>query len=903
MPDETSAATRREPRGHAADPPRPSLPGLVGRTVRRVALRLTAIALIPAVGLSVFAVTDIVDRSSAVRLAEDVEQQVELLADVVELRFLISKELVPTMATAVAPGYDLTVEQVELVLGVELSERVAESRLGVDAMLAQRPEEPTFRTVATQLAVIRQEHDEGRIDAAATYATFVGALALLDERVTAETNITLESLRDGDSVAPLREAVEQLLIVHRASQPGTWLLPELVAVSAPALQIDLGDPTMALARDAAVFEYITSRFDSKLTGATAAAWRAYQRDPQVRRFELAVDAALGGDPPDLLTSSTEAAAMIQAGISRLDAMYVLHVAADSDVRSAGVELRATALRAVTTSALFLVAVFALSVVMVGFVGRSITRPLQRLARYAAAVSAGDVHAHRPPGRSGPMEVQTVTAAFDDVVANLRAIDAHAGALAGGHLDDPVFARPLPGPLGERLHASVARLANSIGEREELHRRLSHEANHDSLTELPNRAAAMVGLEAAISRTRRRGTSLAVLFIDLDEFKRANDTYGHDVGDEVLRRTADRIRGITRAEDTIARLGGDEFLLIAEDLADIHHAVEIGERVIEVVSAPIDLDGRIVRLGASVGISMAVDGMVDGDDLVREADLAVYRAKEAGKGRVEIFDHAMRTEVAHRTRIETTLETAIARDELTVALQPVLDVAGDRVTGFEALVRWDDVDGRPISPELFVPIAERSDLVLALDCWVMRHAAATLASWDPELTRGIHLAVNLSGRHLLDRRVVQDVSRTVRESGWPAEQLVVEITETVLLSDMPVACGHLEQLRELGVMVSLDDFGSGYTSLATLRRLPVDILKIDRSLIADLQEHRGTSLVRLIIEAAHEFGLGVVAEGVETEAQRVLLAELGCEQVQGWLFSPAVEARAAHDFLRADHGRH
>ncbi|MEZ5258721.1 MAG: bifunctional diguanylate cyclase/phosphodiesterase [Ilumatobacteraceae bacterium] len=388
--------------------------------------------------------------------------------------------------------------------------------------------------------------------------------------------------------------------------------------------------------------------------------------------------------------------------------------------------------------------------------------------------------------------------------------------------------------------------------------------------MPNRSAATFALESSLSRAHRRGTGLAALFVDLDEFKRINDTNGQAVGDEVLRETARRLAELARAEDTVARLGSDEFLVIAEGIESIHQAVNLAERIRDRIAEPFRYAGQTIVSSASVGISLTLDAHSSGDELIREADLAVHRAKGFGQSRVEIFDGAMREQVDTRAQIEADLVQALKHHWLTVHLQPVTNSETLRIEGFEALVRWKDRQGNFIPPDVFIPVAESSNLILELDRYVIRKATAELASWPVELFGELHVAINVSGRHLLDRSVVRDVAEAMNESGLDPSRLILEITETVLLSDMPVACGHLEELRAMGVTIALDDFGSGYTSLATLRYLPVDILKIDRSIVNELQPDRGQSLVRLIIEAAHEFGMTVIAEGVETDMQRELL---------------------------------
>jgi len=890
--------------GSGASAPRstPARPKQVRRpaTFRRLSLRLLVIALVPALGLSIFAYNDIASRLQTAQTAARVQQRVEVLADVIELRFLVAKELVPTLALAVGPTFHLTASQLDETLGTDLVQRLAASRRLVDSMLAEHPEDVDFEAVASELTSARRGMDQGSDSPAQSFDAYSAMLVRLDQRAGGDAATTLGDVREGSAAANVRDAVLQLLTVQKASIVGTWQMPDLVGVST-GMSFMHSSPAVHLASDTGIYQSLTSTFGASLTGSTATEWQTMSTDPQVLAFERAIRDTLRGDAPQLLTDQQAAATLMRAGLHRIDRIYDLLNAADLDVRQAAVNERAEALGAVTKALLFVNGVGVLSIAVVYYVGRTVTRPLQRLARFAAAISGGDVHARRPSGRDGPVEVQTVAAAFDDVVANLQAIDAHAHALATGQLDDPVLQQPLPGQLGRSLQASVERLSQSIAEREELHGRLSHEATHDSLTGLPNRAAAMFALEASIARSNRRGAGLAVLFVDLDDFKRANDAHGHGAGDSVLREISQRLRAVARTDDTVARLGGDEFLVIVESVDSIHEVVAIGERIVESVAEPFRIDGGPeIKLGASVGVAMSVDSRTDGDTLVREADIAVYRAKEAGRGRVEVFDDAMRAQVDRRTSIEARLGHAIADNELMVAFQPVVHAETLAVCGFEALVRWREPDGTPIPPDDFIPIAEASDLIIDLDRWMLRTAVAELASWPEATEQHIHLAVNVSGRHLLDRRVVQTVADVLESTGLDPRRLMLEITETVLLSDMPVACGHLEQLRALGVTVAIDDFGSGYTSLATLRQLPVDVLKIDRSLISGLQRDRGSSLVRLIIEASQAFELGVVAEGVETEAQRTTLVELGCTQLQGWLFSPAVPAAQARALLGASH---
>jgi diguanylate cyclase (GGDEF)-like protein len=530
-----------------------------------------------------------------------------------------------------------------------------------------------------------------------------------------------------------------------------------------------------------------------------------------------------------------------------------------------------------------------------FVGRGVSRALGRLADQAAQISQGQLV---DITSSGPREARTVSAALADTVAGLRRIQAQAGAVTRGDLTAPVLAEPLPGPLGELLHASVEQLVDSVREREELQTALAHQAAHDPLTELPNRTQARTLTVSALHRGRRAGTMTGLLFVDLDGFKAVNDRHGHATGDTVLRVIADRLRATLRPGDVVCRLGGDEFVVLVEGVTDERDLVELAERLIGTVSRPIRRSGAELRVGASVGIAVTQDAGVDADALFAEADAAVYRAKERGRGRVELFDEALRAQLSAHADMETALSAGLTAAEFEVHYQPVLDLNSGRLDGFEALVRWNRPGTGLVPPNDFIPVAESSRLICDLDRWVLHEATRQLAEWrasDPAAAR-LTVAVNVSGRHLADPRVVRDVTEALLASGLPPELLIVEVTETVLVNE-PAAYGHLVALRELGVAVAIDDFGTGYTSIGQLSGMPVDTLKIDRSFIST-----GTSghaeLVALVIRAAHTFGLTVIAEGVEEDSQLEWLREQRCDFAQGFLLSRPLPAAAAGDAWRA-----
>jgi diguanylate cyclase (GGDEF)-like protein len=433
----------------------------------------------------------------------------------------------------------------------------------------------------------------------------------------------------------------------------------------------------------------------------------------------------------------------------------------------------------------------------------------------------------------------------------------------------------------RMNLAIEQIAAAHESLEILQDELAVQATHDPLTGLANRTQSMRLLAGALGRTRRRDTTVGLLFIDLDGFKAVNDTHGHRTGDEVLRQVAHRMAQEIRDGDFVGRLGGDEFLVGIEDVVDETSAAILANRLIAAISEPIWVgEDLMVQVGASVGIAMGRGGETSVETLLHEADLAVYRAKDAGRGRVELFSGTARAALKQRNDIERALTDAIARDELVLHYQPILNLETGLVECYEALVRWDRPGVGLLPPDEFLPIAESSDLICDLDAWVMRAAVAQLSHWNKQRgDRDLQVAVNVSGRHISQHRIQRDVAGALRIGSVDPGQLVVEVTETVLM-DGSVAAANLKALRGTGVVVSLDDFGTGYQSSTQLSRLPIDVVKIDREFV-DASSASARSLLELMVKAAHAFGFRVVAEGVECEEQLDLARGLGCQYVQGF----------------------
>ncbi|GAA3627061.1 hypothetical protein GCM10022223_50420 [Kineosporia mesophila] len=434
----------------------------------------------------------------------------------------------------------------------------------------------------------------------------------------------------------------------------------------------------------------------------------------------------------------------------------------------------------------------------------------------------------------------------------------------------------------RMWLSTHQLALSTAQRDAFRDDLVHQAAHDPLTDLPNRAYLMELLAAQMQRARRSGSEVAVLFVDLDFFKRVNDQLGHAAGDEVLRTVTERMKSVLRAGDVIGRQGGDEFVVLIDPVPAPAELMAIAERLVSRVSDPIMTAGGKAAVGASIGIALARDGEVDPEKLLQDADLAAYRAKSAGRGRAEIFDQALRTELEARAQLESDVRTGLAQGQFELHYQPVLGVTDGRLRSYEALIRWHHPERGLVPPADFIPAAEESLLICEVGRWVLATATKQLADWiwaDPQTHRDVTVAVNVSARHLASPSLVEEVRQALHDSGLEAARLVLEITETALM-DEPTADAHLRDLRALGVAVSLDDFGTGYTSIGQLQKLQVDSLKIDQSFL-HADDRATQSLVELMVTAAHAFHLDVVAEGVETREQLDRLAAMGCELAQGY----------------------
>lgn len=467
--------------------------------------------------------------------------------------------------------------------------------------------------------------------------------------------------------------------------------------------------------------------------------------------------------------------------------------------------------------------------------------------------------------------------------------------AHGQLEQRVEARTL------ELQRANARLQDEIGQREHVQLQLQHQAWHDILTGLPNRALLLERLHHRIAHSLSHPDStMALLFLDLDHFKYINDSLGHQVGDQLLIAMAERLKSCVRATDMVARLGGDEFVILAE-LQRCDSPNALADRIQEVSKAPFELDQHRVVVSTSIGIVVPQATPTTPEALLQDADIALYRAKSAGKACSVQFEPLMRTLAQTRLSLESGLRKALQDGEFYLQYQPILSLAEYRIVGFEALLRWEHPEQGNIPPGEFISIAEETGLIVPIGEWVLREACRQLQAWHQQhpLSSPLTMSVNLSSRQLMQPEFVGRLKTILQAVALPPRSLHLEITESVLISNTEYIQSSLSALRQSGVCVQMDDFGTGYSSLSILHQLAIDTLKIDRSFIHQLKaDESNWGLVRAVITLARELGMGVVAEGVETAQQLQMLRQLSCEQAQGFFIAPPMTGEAVNGWLAA-----
>jgi diguanylate cyclase (GGDEF)-like protein len=868
-----------------------------------VTARLLALVMLPVTAMCFLTGSVVLSHQSTAVRAHEVEQGIVDLRALVELRDALHS--LQTVAAFEQRSVELGVERevATAFLGFDWTTFVAPARSQAAQAIAVLGDKSPVS--AADLRELNEGIDAGSIAPAAALTRLGGYI----DRGSAMMAASLDRLGAATHYSPLVDALGSLRLASAMVDSSTPQAVELSKVWFPSLGAAPQAATAGLvtvAVDTATYATALNELRGLGDEHVLANLAYIESDPGVQGFEAAVASTLMGQP------LTEAGGVLDTAyvadtfrgfFARDDLLDRLVISAATVVRDEARQLAASEQRGLLGWAFGSGAMALISIAIALWFARSISTPLKNLARYAGEVNDGNLDAQLPTHHDrGPRETQVAFSTFTDLVANLQLLDAKTNALAQCDFDDPVLREPLPGRLGRSLESSVTQLSGSIVERGRLETRLAHEATHDALTGIGNRPAAISAIEAAMHRAVRTGATTALFFVDLNDFKAVNDSHGHGVGDEVLRRVAARLAGDLRSGDFLARLGGDEFVVVAEGIEDVGEATHLARRIIEAVSRPIEFDGFSINIGAAVGVGLTLDGPEEPLHLLARADAAMYRAKRRDRSAIEIFDATLQREMIEREDVESALTAALAAPDsggLQLHYQPVLDARSGELVGAEALIRWDRPDHGMLAPDSFIPIAEATALIIDVDCWVLREATRQLAAWSPvaELAE-LPVAVNISGRHLLSRHLPGHISAALDDSGIDAHRLTIEITETVLLADLVSAAAELDAVRALGVKVAVDDFGTGYTSLAHLQQLPIDTLKIDRSFISQLNVRRGSSLVRMVTDLGHAIDINIVAEGVETPEELQALQEIGADHIQGYLLSrplaPSTLATWAHD---------
>jgi diguanylate cyclase (GGDEF)-like protein len=870
-------------------PHRPSHPG-TGMTVRLVAL-----VLLPVMVMCAFAGTVVLSRRATAAQGVAVARGLNIVNRLVGLRDALQAQQALQAMTVRLAQLGVTPAVASQFLGVDLTAAVVKERAqAAEAVHALGTSSPLR---AADLRALFRDIDSGAVVAAGTLAR----LNTYEDAVDAAVVHTLSGLDLAGRVTKIDDPVAALIAVIRAEELATDQGIDLSEVWFPtpgASQTTSARVFARLASSTAAYDATVADLRDLDVPRVAALLTAMDATPSVRAFGQAVAATLAGvrlRQPVTAASAVPIASVFRGFLARSAQLQEMVAVAAAEVGRDARKLADEGRRGFLLWGLGTAVLALASIAIALMLGRSISRPLKQLAAYAHAVNEGQLGG-APVLRSnhGPRETRLVFRAFEDLVASLRLLDAKANALADCDFDAPVLTAPLPGRLGQSLQSSVTVLSNSIMERDELQAHLSHQATHDSLTGVLNRAAGVAGLQAAMNRATRTGSATGVLFVDLVDFKAVNDRLGHHGGDEVLLQVASRMAQTLRGGDFVARFGGDEFVVVAES-ADVEELTLLARRLVDVVAEPMHIGEATILVGASIGIAISLDGPEDPARLIARADTAMYRAKAREGSAIEIFDATLQDSLVKNRDIELALTEALADPAgggLRLDYQPIISTESQSLVGVEALIRWERPGHGPLTPDEFIPIAEASPLIILLDCWVLDRAVRQLAEWSRVAALAdLTMSVNISGRHLLSRSLSGHLLTVLAHGDIDPGRLTVEITETVVLEDLIGAAAELEDVRRLGVRVAIDDFGTGHTSLAHLQQLPMDAIKIDRSFISQLDSKLGRALVEMVTVFGSSMGIPTVAEGVETPEELEVLTAMGADRVQGYLLARPLHATA------------
>lgn len=862
-----------------------------------ISVMLGVIGLVLVVPFAVVATMQLRSASSDVEAAEQVQESAQRLVTLVQLRPAIDAEV---LAIGLTSGESVLFDETPSfgsLFGDERARPLDELQSEIDQLVDQL-DDPELQQLVGEARSTIGNSVEGVLGSESIYDQVRSTISIeIEQEVVNLTSAAGATENDALSHAAQLAAGAADLQTTSSELNGLWAHLESSQFVTPTL-----DDVTRMSSGLANFEERSLAFDRLVpeTGPIRESWDDVQASEQLARLlpqyqatverfgREGLDANVGASDglvdfseitvEDLASIATIADRLMD-GIADSDAVQVefteLLDATINELSGSGQQALddANQDRRITILAMIATSIF---VIVSGLVAvLLISRPIKRLAGVTERVQRGDLSLKVP--ETGPREIRAGARAINEALASMRHVEDQAVALADDRLDDPVLRDAAPGALGTSLQVAVRRLADSAAEREEIQTRLEYEASHDSMTALPNRRA----LFERLHQRRAAGTPFALVFVDLADFKAINDSHGHYTGDHVLKTTATRLLQSMDPDAVVARLGGDEFVVVTETIETPDEAISIAERVQEAVAKPIDFEEMTITPRASIGVTMS-DGTELPGEVLKNADLALSQSKGSENRSIVMADAALRSAADDRTELRNAIMQGIENDEFTLHFQSIVSATSTSVLHLEALVRWNR-DSELVSPGVFIPIAESSELIIELDTWVLHEAAATIAA-NPSIPP---IATNISARHVSSGRLVENVRSAISTHDIDPTRLIIEVTETALLDDFDQAEQDLAEVRSMGVGVALDDFGTGYMSLAYLRTFPVDTLKIDKSFIDEIATKDGRSIVQLIIDTAHLLSLSIVAEGVETQVQASLLNKMGADSLQGyWFDKPA-----------------
>ena len=876
---------------------------------RSLAARLLTVLVVPMLGMLLLAYQEVTRQQEAAEAAVTVSSQVTLLQHTGRVIVPLYLEFSGTDGVTQAELNGLDRTTLDEVIGLDFLGLIGTSRTDLDQSLDDLDATAgslllrsgqTLRNelgaVRADLERIRAQFDAQNQNPAEVTAVFTRLVALL-EQLSGQSGPLTPPTATTTELGGISAQSEQFLETLTAAAINLRLIAESGVAA--------GERTTVLAALLAAgrFDASLDRFGTLLNTGQREAFDALLAKPSFAKVDDAfpdlVSAFTTTDLAGVEIIDTPSAvntiiALLTSSLERLDDLQQFGNSFLDDAAQRVQIIEAEAQSARQQAITVLLVALGGSLLLSALVLTSILRPLRRLVRQSRQVGNGDL-ALAPLRPTGPTDIRVVMRTFNEMVTTLRAYDAQVHRLA---LGDTSIDPTLPGSLGDTLRQSVSHLASVTAKLHASEAAANQQARTDPLTGLANRTAALEHLTTLAMNARHVDGQGAVVFLDLDGFKSVNDTKGHAEGDRILGEIGERLKAAC-PHHVVARIGGDEFIVLVDEVSSQDQVTTLARHLIDIVSAPcIGTSGQMFTITASAGVAM-IDGQRDSLAYIARADSAVYHAKERGRGRVEVYDERLARDIEDRADMALTMRHGIADGQFSIKLQPIIDIATKEPIGAEALVRWNRPGIGEVGPNEFIPVAERTGVILDLDAWVLEQAVNVLRSWqDDAHTARLRMAVNISGRHIIDGSLSPLLARLCERAKVDPGMLDLEITETHLVADVARASAVVDDLRQQGIKVAIDDFGTGYSSMSYLHQLTVDTLKIDQVFVSGMCDNPlDRTIVELLLRLGDSLGLKVVAEGVDSAEKLAELQLLGCPWAQGFFIARPMSVTDATVWLR------